>query len=343
MACYADSLWELSEAIYQDASILKIGSLTSRYDTEDNSRLRYEESEFVSPQVRGKRMKEVPIHFCPNYKIGVYETSMPGVSLHIRMYLVQDEYLAARYITEYELAVLNAAMNAAITVPGSFGAFERIPEKFRHKYVQHRNCYSKFESRSGKEQKLQYLSSCTNVFPGPTGAVFLRLVNEAIACIADTPSGWGLDWSDEIWHGLYGQGNLVPSLLQKAARNILRRSAFVAEAVGVKDTWDDKLQHHNVSYRDRAYIDTFATANQANCLHKLREFFPAVAHENNIFYLYDIGLNMYPSSYGHSLTLDGRQATKICEEMMECSANESKAYSDQLFRNSELSHIDERE
>lgn len=334
LSSYADNLHKLADSICRNWSVLKVGCLTNRYDTEENSRLKYSSSEEVAPQSHGTYFNQVPIHFCPNYKIGTWDTRMPGIAFHIRMYLLQDEFIASRYITEYELAVMNAAMNVAITCPGDYSYFLNCGHGYRAEYIRNRNCLAKFESKSGTQQKYQHYSSCTNVFRGRSASIFLKLINEVIVDIADSLDRWIFDYTAECWHGLYGQGNLSPVLLRKAARNILRKSVFVAEAVGVKDRWQERLTHYDVPYDNWKFIDRFATANSVKCVEQLKEFFPPQPRDenSNTFLLFDIGLNLYPNTHGHSLSLDGNKASQLSEKLMKCTTRQSLQYVKDLFR-----------
>ena len=323
----SSSLASLASVLSHDVeSVLRIPSLTTRFDIEKNSRLRYKKSEFVAPSSHGKAVNEVPLHFCPNFKLGTCTMPSLLLTLHIRMYLIQDEYICSRFISEYELAVLNAAMNGAITFPGCFSLFNDVPEEDRYKYTRHRNCLSKFESKSGKFQKGLHMSSCTNVFSGGDIQVFLLLLTEALVEIADAPEEWRFDWSGEQHHGLPGQ-QLNPNLMQRAARNILRKSFFVAEAVGVKDSWPERLRKYNISYDDRTAMDAFAFANHQRCVKQLRNAIPRREESHPLlFILYDVGINIYPNTFGHSLSLDGLAASRLVVDSMGCSRNESMNY-----------------
>jgi len=318
-ACvHSSSLDDVAFSVTPPGSTLVTPSILNRTNIATKSRLRYlRNGDEIRPLFKGKPSPQTPLHWCPNMRIATIQSPIPGITFNLSLFLIQDERIASSYLSEYDAATMNCAMNTATLVPGRFPFFCSLTHSERESYERCVSCSVPHEMRSGSAVNHASLSCTTNSFPGHNGYVFLRLTHEALVDMAQPPDIWAFPYERKAIHWLTIPDELDDKELHNSARNILCRGFFSAQAVGFKDHWQKKVIESNVPLHMPQRVEGFCVRAFQEVLEAGKSLFRPKRTCDKNFFTFDIATNVYSEKRGHSFSCNASVASKLAKHLME--------------------------
>lgn len=265
-----------------------------------------------------------PLHWFRNVNICTIMSAHCNIPFYVSFYLIDRYYIRREaYFTNFQMGVLNAAFNAALTNFHKFEAFGELSlehqEELRAKLLN----TQKVQTNTGSQKDpfgnaIDAFQNATFHIPHPYFTVFAKMVQEAFEDMRQANfRRWKCEYHQPSFHGLDHPFNNPPlqSEMRDIAEEFCRHGLWVAQAVGIKEIWS-KYQSKVLKMSDEASIKLYMQLSFDKHYAELLTKVLVSEHINNgeVLLMFDAAVTVKPVIPGTSFLLNVQRASVYCKK-----------------------------
>ena len=299
-----------------------------------------------APRCRGQsRIRTYPLHWFSNIRFLSVSSGCDNITFHISLFLLDHDFIRDNnYLTDTQVAALNASLNAARTRFSLMPSFSNFPAEIQESLRARLLNTPKFQSNHGpmKDEYGNVMPKAVNSrwhLAEPYYEPFGELVQDALCNMTLDPPQWLCPYDSPFFHGM--ENPIAPRFdqwsLQTAAKVIVNNGVFVAQAVGVKELWGDQPSAVLRLNTDSDAMNIFLHKSFNGQVQRINDLFvdPLLAYRQMAVIYFDTAISVKPHEAGTSFLLNAEIAAIDCKAVCKQTYRETSSLTVSLLHENE--------